>query len=432
MSTNSRESNFNPPKIIERVHAFDVVRGFAVIFMIVMHTGLHEWLGAQELEGGSQDPDPLIGVLIFFLTLAGVYSAILGAVNSYMYYRRIESGRNQPKQLILYGCLLGSILILLNFIFRIFFSGDSGMVYFWIKTGESIPFDPYWLISSSAPTILGLNSIILPLILNAILKRTNVEKNFKRVYIILFVLGVLILVLSLPIRLYLTPFVDTLISQDHYLLAWFLGIFVFDNFPIFPLTSYACFGAILGIALARKEKSQFILRYTWFQAVFWFIVGIIGIMVGGGIHPALIYENSPAGLLEDFFRLTTQLGMVFIFFGMALMIVDYSPSQKKEKRIKGFKFISRCGMISLTVYIFEALFSGLVARIFNSIPSFDNWNASMVNVVLLGFGLVFFWGGLAKWWEKKAFKYSVEWWMIQLAGKLSGKKSEKYNLDRLD
>ena len=37
-------------KLIERIHAFDIVRGFAVIFMIILHTGLHEWAGAQELK----------------------------------------------------------------------------------------------------------------------------------------------------------------------------------------------------------------------------------------------------------------------------------------------------------------------------------------------------------------------------------------------
>ncbi|MCF2139955.1 MAG: hypothetical protein K9W44_07865 [Candidatus Lokiarchaeota archaeon] len=418
-------------KIIERIQAFDVVRGFAVIFMVILHTGLHEWLGAQELEGGEQQADPVMGFLIFFLTIAGVYSTILVAVNSYMFYRRIESGKNTPTQLTYYGLFLGIFLIALNFVFRIFLSGDSGWLYFLVKNGNPTFSEPFWLVSSSALTILGLNSILVPLIMRILNSRLTSGLKNRQVYVILFWMGSLILLLTLPFRWMGAPVVDSLIDSHRYVLAWILGCFVYDNFPLFPFVAYACFGAILGIALARKEKPKYILEYTWFQTIFWFGVGFLGMYSLGGIHPGLIYETSRIALLEDFFRHITQLGVVFLFFSLALSIVDFAPHDRKIRRIKGFRFITRYGMISLTVYIFEAFFSGLITGLLNLIPAFHNWNASLMWVIVLGVVLAGLWGVAAKFWEKVGYKYSVEWWLIWIAGKFSGKKSEKYQMERI-
>ena len=419
-------------KLIERIHAFAIVRGFAVIFMIILHTGLHEWAGAQELESDVGGTDPVMGLLIFFLTLAGVYSTILGAVNSFMFYRRIETGKNTPSQLTNYGILMGICLIVLNFIFRLGFSGDSGWVYFLVKTGQSTTFQPFWLVSSSALTILGLNSILIPFLLQIIHTHLSHGLKNRQSYVILFFFGCFVLLLTLPLRWWGAPLVDNLISSKQYFLAWLLGCFVYDNFPLFPFMAYAAFGSILGISLARKERASHILEYTWFQTLFWSGIGIIGLIPLGGIHPGLIYATTRLAILEDYFRHIAQLGIIFLFFSVALSIIDFVSSPRKERRVKGFRFISCYGMISLTIYMFEAFFSGLINGLLNLISSFQGWNATLGWVIVEGIILTLIWGVVAYFWERVGYKYSVEWFLIWIAGKISGKKSEKYHMERVE
>ena len=92
---------------MKRIYAFDFIRGIAIILLIILHTGLNEWTGSTELESGAQESDPVINVIVFFVTQAGVYYTILGAVNGYMIYQRIKSNRNSPKQIALAAIVMG-------------------------------------------------------------------------------------------------------------------------------------------------------------------------------------------------------------------------------------------------------------------------------------------------------------------------------------
>ena len=89
-------------------------------------------------------------------------------------------------------------------------------------------------------------------------------------------------------------------------------------------------------------------------------------------------------------------------------------------------------MISLTVYIFESLITATFRQILNLIPFFDGWNESMLEVNLFGMFLAIIWGFIAFLWEKANYKFTVEWGLIKIIEKLSGKKSDKYNLSRLE
>ena len=53
---------------MKRIYAFDFIRGIAVIFLIILHTGLNEWTSSAALVAGAQESDPVINVLVFFVT----------------------------------------------------------------------------------------------------------------------------------------------------------------------------------------------------------------------------------------------------------------------------------------------------------------------------------------------------------------------------
>lgn len=162
---------------MKRIYAFDFIRGIAVILLIILHTGLNEWASSSSLEAGAQESDPVINVLVFFVTQAVVYYTILGAVNGYMIYNRIKSSRNSPKQIAMAAIVMGVTLIMWNFIFRLLFSADSGIIYFFIGTGEIQPIPAEHVIMTSTISMLGNSTIIIGCTLALLFRKQGYEKS---------------------------------------------------------------------------------------------------------------------------------------------------------------------------------------------------------------------------------------------------------------
>ncbi len=415
---------------MKRIYAFDFIRGIAVVLLIILHTGLHEWTSSAALESGSQESDPIINIMVFFVTQASVFHTIFGTVNGFMIYSRVSSGRNTPKQLFLAGIIMAICLIFWNYLFRLLFSADSGILYFLIGTGEIHVPEPHWLISSSTLLMVGLNSIIIPGVLALLFMKNNHSKA-RRNYWILGALGLLVLVLTPFMRDWFARDVETLMEQGKFISAAFLGAVVFDNFPIFPYAGFALMGSILGIALARNESRGKILLYVGIQGVFWFVIGMIGLQTLGGIDPSTIDLNTTEALLEDTYRQYGQLGISFLYFLLALCLFDYISPTTQARRTKYFPWLRRFGMISATVYVFESLLAATFRHLLNAIPWFGGWNESMGGVIFYGLFLACVWGLITYFWEKINYKFSLEWGLIQIIKIGSGKQSDKYDLTRL-
>jgi len=416
---------------MKRIYAFDFIRGIAIILLIVLHTGLNEWTGTAALEGGTQESDPVINVLVFFVTQAGIYYTILGAVNGYMIYKRITSNRNSPKQIALAAIVMGVTLIIWNFIFRLLFSADSGVLYFLVGTGEIQPIPAEHAIMTSTISMLGNSTIIIGCTLALLLRKQGHEKS-QRNYIILAIFGLFFLILAPFVREAFARIVETDIANGQYFRAILLSPWVYDNFPIFPYGGFSLMGAILGIALAREESPIKISLYCLIQGIIWFTIGMIGLSSLGGINPSNIYLNTTHALLEDNYRQYAQLGTVFFYFLAALLLFDFIPPEKQIKRTRYFKWLRRFGMISLTVYIFDSMFTASFRQVLNLIPFLSGWNESMFGVILFGTFLMIIWGFFAYLWEKINYKFTVEWSILKIIEKLSGKKSDKYDLSRIN
>ncbi|TFH28856.1 MAG: hypothetical protein E4G98_04725 [Promethearchaeota archaeon] len=259
----------------------------------------------------------------------------------------------------------------------------------------------------------------------------NNHTKVKRNYWILGMLGLRVLVTTPLMRDWFARDVETLMGQGKYLSAALLGAVVFDNFPIFPYAGFPLLGSILGIALARNESQRKILLYTGVQGVVWFVIGMIGLQSLGGIDPSTIDLNTTEALLEDTYRQYGQLGISFLYFFAALCLFDYISPTTQARRTRYFPWLRRFGMISATVYVFESILAATFRHLLNALPWFAGWNESMGGVILYGLFLVGVWGLIAYFWEKINYKFSLEWGLIQIIKKGSGKQSDKYDLERL-
>ncbi len=443
-------------KSFARIKFLDATRGWAMVFLIIFHTGLHLWTGAAGEQGTAEPADFLMSFLTFFVSIGGIYSAVLGAVNAFMFYKRVDSGVNKPRQLVFSGLIACFTLISLNFLFRFFVSADSGIFYWALRWGVrvrdlNIPdlftytithplidkvIPNYWFISSSSLTILGINSYLVPQILSIASSRfiKKGKRNWRAVYITLFIVGTVILLLSIPIRLYLAPIVENMLREGKTWLAalsWPLALLVYDNFPIFPISAFACYGAILGLALAQKDRvaPKRIYAYTLSMFVVFFGVGLTMIIIRGGLYPGLVYDTIPYALWADFWRHIGQLGICFGFFSLGLALFDFAKPKWQRINTRNSRLFTRLGYLSMTIYIFEGLTAVALGKLIDLIFG-TAWRDGMFIVIGIGAILGFLWVLLCWGWEKIQFTGSLEWMVISLNKVMSGKKSQKYTKDR--
>ena len=117
--------------------------------------------------------------------------------------------------------------------------------------------------------------------------------------------------------------------------------------------------------------------------------------------------------------MTAQLGLFQLMILFALW--HYDIQNPKYKISVGSKFIARFGVAGLSIFFIESTFSALVARIIRTfIPTFS---LDIAGSLLFGLSLAVFWGFVLILWEKKNYKYGIEYFIAKTLRKYG--KSEK-------
>lgn len=414
---------------MKRIFTFDLIRAIAIIGVVFVHTLQHSWSQTANVEAGTQEAGPMVLILFYILTMAGVFYVIMGAVNAYMIHHRIKNKRNNLRQMVLSGVIMGIFLIFSHYMFRAFFSADSGIFYFLARDGEFLAPSAKWLIGTSTLAMLGWTSIIVPIVI-ALLFRNDGIRKVRRNYWILGITGSLILAVTPFLRNELAPVVVDLISEGSYLRAIALGAFVYDLFPIFPYIGYGLYGAMIGIALARGEHHKRIKLFLLLSGIGWMLLGFIVNAQYGGPDPSLYREFSTQAVFNKTFLQFSQLGMFMIFVLIGLSIFDMISHERGRRRQGRFSLLRKFSLVSLTIYLVEGFIMGMMYGIFNFMPFMSGWNNSLGIVALAALFHLLLWTLAVVLWEKVEFKGSIEWLIIKLIEKLSGKRSEKFNLKR--
>ncbi|MHA1585415.1 MAG: hypothetical protein ACTSWL_09180 [Promethearchaeota archaeon] len=423
---------------MKRIHTFDFLRAIAVIFLILLHTALYGWLGASDLESGIQESNTGLNIIVFVLTMGSLFHFIMATVLSYTIYKRMERKQNPPKQLILSGLIVGVSLILLHYVYRLFFSPDSGMFYYIFDTGRLSWPIAEWLINSSTLPMLGYTSILISIILVLLLKGDGIKKP-KRNYLILGISGTIIVLMTPIVRTLLGPMVETWVQNGETLKAALLAPFVYDDFPIFPLAGYGLIGSTIGIAIARKEPNKNLFLYSGILGTAWVLLGFVGMANGYGIDPALVREYTPQAIYRESFRQFAQLGIFILFFALIYLIMDILPNSRKNNKIKDRKgkmeqanrfnrTIQKFSLLSLTAFMFESMITATMRDLFSLILGSNSWQYSLPNVFLFGFAMILLWVVIANLWSKIKFKGSLEWVINLINQSISKKKSQKFNI----
>jgi hypothetical protein len=414
---------------MRRIFTFDIIRAVAIIGVVFVHTLQHTWSSTDAVEAGSEEPGVMVLILFYLLTMAGVFYVIMGAVNAYMMYHRLETKRNTKRQLVMSGVIMGVFLIGSHYVFRFLFSADSGILYFLVRKGEYIEPAAKWIVGTSTLAMLGWTSIIISIFLS-ILFSGNGRIRSKRNYWILGITGTVILMVTPYLRDALAPYVVEWIAEGSYIRAVALGAFVYDLFPIFPYIGYGMYGAIIGISLARGSRDKMIKGFLLLTGIFWMIVGWVGLSYWGGLDPTLFRDFTHQAIFNKTFHQFSQLGLFMIFVFLGLSIFDLITEERRKKRQRKFDILRKFSLVSLTIYLTEGFLWSVIIVFFDSIPPMDGWKTSLAIVALSSVLHLLIWVLIVIMWEKAGYKGSIEWIVLKLIEKVSGKKSEKFNLKR--
>ena len=372
--------------------------------------------------------------------MAGIFYMISGAVYSFMIHKRLSSGKISEKQVILGGWVTGLILIIYSSIMRIFLirfiddtmplvqadptlDNGTGILPYLILHGR-LP-DPLLLpgqfIGIETLAMIGFTIIFISTVLGIFYKWKGLE-NPIFFYSMLAAIGALILLVSPILRVTIGYVADFAFQNGDFLLAFFIYPLTNGMMPLFPHLSYGCFGAMLGLAIARRESPRKILGILIISAAIFFVVGVLfsGDYQGlPGQEPFDWMSN-----VELIARKFVQLGFFFFLFFLGLALVDYRPKKhKKEGASLSSPFIL-FGKLALTVYMLEGLMAVIIQRLVS--PIWLTWNATFLNIVLFGFLNVVVWYGILRFWKRYEFKGSLEWVLASLVRKLSGKTSSRF------
>ncbi|MHA1983624.1 MAG: hypothetical protein ACW967_04650 [Candidatus Hodarchaeales archaeon] len=410
---------------MKRYITFDFIRGFGIIAVIIFHRIVWDYYYTNSgLETTTELKLDLLGILFLFLSMAGIFYVISGAVNSYVNFNRLRSNQISIKQLISSGWITGLSLILISYVFRFLFfraiKDWTALISYYVLYEEIRPIKFTIALASGTLWIIGAVIILVTTILSIYIYFQGFN-NINRLYLLYLLVGLGILALTLPITVLLGPSVEDSVYSENWVYFFFFAPLVYGYFPLFPFLGFGCFGAILGIMLARNETKTRIVPYMGLSSIFSLIVGLT---LFGNSGALVISYYSFEAIKNLFGRQILQLGIFFIIITFLLIIFDFS-SEKYHLRWKRYTYwINEFGKNALTIYVFEGFVSAILIRLVS--PFWNSFASTVIDATLFGILNLIVWVILILIWRRTGYIGSLEWIMINLVEKINGKRSDHF------
>lgn len=421
-----------------RILSIDVLRGFGIMVILVIHRIHYHWTGMRTSESLREHFSgiwaPLIIFTIALFTMAGIFYFISGIVNAYAMYTRVSNGKSNARKAMIGGITSGLWIFLMNYVQRIFFmngflpgeGGDDskfpvGLATGFIRDPSVNSFSWIQVTEPGTLSLIGLNIVFVSLLLGFLLRKTASLENSK-LYTWLVVAAFFFLVLSPLSKYFLRPVYEHFLATGGYFQAICVG-HLCQEFGLLPYLGYGFIGAIIGLGLAKHEdKVSFNRRNN--------IIALVSIITG--LLMIILFDRK-----ETFGRgcigsgiCMIELGLFVIIFRWLLNVFDRCTREKYEKRKLRSIGVRRFGMMALTVYILEPFIAEILKTLVDQVAG-TGWNDHLPNVLIFGFGCLIFWYFALKIWENARYKGSLEWLTVIILQKLAGKKSGKASFENM-
>ncbi len=390
--------------------SLDFLRGLGVFFVLMLHTAFYYYHDIYDVD--INNPSLIITLIGFLLMFAGLF-AIVSAVSYTTQFLYAKDQLKRYKHMLLSGFLL-LIVAYLYFIFTgpgiIHFdtrSMDESIFVSLINQGSIQKLSLERLFYVDSLVMLSLNIFLMVFLFKGIKKYFN----HKKIDLYILIFAILFMIISY-VRIPLYNVYLNAVDDKNLLIMSLLNWFVGKNNPIFPFFAFALFGVWVGLLLKNDQPST-IKKKMFPVIILSLIIGVAG------------YVLTPETMLERaidptwYFIMVIQVGLFLAMILLGLMAFDF----KSKKDGFFIKFIKRFGVAGLTPFFFEQIVSALI---FLGINQFITLKLGIPGAILYGLLLTFGWGMFLMFWEKRQYKYGLEWGISTLVNKISpSSKKEK-------
>ena len=458
--------NNTTSKLYNRYISIDLLRGFAIFIMIILHV-ISDTLNIDYYIG---DINNIGYVNIFALLtfpflggLAGLFLMTSAMGNIVAMRKNLEKGYS-PNSVIQKQVIGGFLVLIFAMVGEatIGYHGYFGQIF---KNLNDLSNIDSTVARHRAFEIETLHTIAWAIIINGIVqgvisKYYDIKSQVKEIIRVYWILSIIVLILT-PILWFLTtllipgyPFdINPVTNMPYYrpvigissfgeiLLYTFLNPIGAPIEPIFPYLTTSFVGSIMGLHLSN-DKNQFdrsFLRTHFKIGLYSFIIGFIGVIFvlisilnERGIdamlnqYQRLPYHRSwvssqgaPGGWIWQYLALN-GVSLMFVCFG--IRIGEYRGNSKSLA--KNTQFIRRFGFIALTVYLTQWIYF-IAHFILTSLPNFTPYQRVYwpVSWLILILALSMFHLIMTR-WEKVGYIGSLEWMISGIANRLAKVKKQ--------
>lgn len=394
--------------------SLDFLRGLGVFFVLILHTAFYFYHDIYDVD--LDNPSLIITLIGFLLMFAGLFAMVSGLSYTIQF---LQTKTNERQNIRIKHMFLSGFLLLIVAYLYFMFTGpgiihfdtrsmDESILVSLINQGKIQGLTLERLFYVDSLVMLSLNIFLLALCFKLFKKYIN----HKKVDWYVLIAATLFLIISY-IRIPLYNVYLEALDDKNYLLMLLLNWFVAKNNPILPFFAFALFGAWIALLL-RAYEPKVIKKKMIPVILVAIVVGITG------------YILAPETMLERaidptwYFIMVIQVGLFLGMVLLGLMALDF----KQSKSNTFVTFISRFGVAGLTPFFFEQIVSSLIFLI---ITQFVTVEFGMLGAIMYGLMLSISWGVFLMFWEKKKYKYGIEWGVSSLVDKVS-KSSKKQKL----
>jgi hypothetical protein len=437
----------------QRIATLDGCRGVAIFLMTFFHSFYH----VVNYDAIAKDPNRLLeypkillGFLGFFIYLGTwntFFLLVSSIVNTYVMARSAAKGSNL-KLLLWKRVITGTVLLFVDHLIEGL--GYWGVLGKGLRTGIWKNLDDIWnpLFMIQTLEMIAWAIIITSIINYFLLKKKGHAKSGRNIRVY-FALTLIVLLLTPLVQVWVDsrPWsLPTSLSENLDLFdtagwpdiriqihnpslpTWFLVILAGDFEPLFPCLSTGFVGAIFGFFLAFPRSSKTFFKLGFLSAAGCILTG--GLLIAAGMPFSAFHRPALTNHL-------IQLGGQLIAVLVPLRLVEFRGRAQKSANSRFIRFMRRWAMVALTVYALEIfdifpewtlnLTIGKLSNLnfFQRIFTFDQLHLALlvaVYSVLWYYLLLLLWG-------KIDYKFTLEWFLIQIQGLISGQRSERLNVE---
>lgn len=420
---------------MKRILAIDSLRGIAILVMVFFHSSYY-WQREISVEQLDQMLSHPLAIAAFFLgKFAGIFAVISGMANTVSIYRRVENNHEKPRRIFWGSFIAGLWIIIVGKFHSSFLNHTSvgnpldpyptGPKNFTMITGSiqsgslQIPSIYIILYKNTALFVIGIGIITTGLVLSIILFRNGIEHTNRNYFIVGLLASAIVLIIE-PMKLWLRPIWTSQLANEQYIGALFTGVLIGDSYPVFPFAGYALYGVLFGMAFHYKVSTDRVNKLALPVGFSYLILGMYYFTQFG--QPSIITTFQTPSPQLNF----SQIG-VLILICTLMYNFEYMQQQNILKQILFSEFIRKFGLLSLTVFIMEALLGNLVKKFILDLLV-PGWAISIFPVSLFSVVLILTWSVLISYWGSYNYIWSWEWINAKMIGIISGRKTTRIHI----